>query len=153
MKKVFFWVFVGIMVTTLSSASIASEYDKGSPKGSHHDEVNMAKSKADMQNTMKEYITSESEDGILMLTEEKSGKIRNLNFMDLHESVGMKDGKHYSCADFKDVDSGEIVDVDIYVNVTGDGLEVSDAVIHKVDGQSLEGNDAEAKGSAKGSGY
>ena len=50
--------------------------------------------------------------------------------------------------------------MDIYVDITDEGFEVVDSVIHKVDGEKvceaaaeMKGSDHDDKGSKKGSGY
>ena len=123
-------------------------------EGSHHEGVDLEAVKADMQNVMKSYIDAQiaANDGVFELKDEKTGNVRKLTFIRLHEKVGMAGMYHFSCADFKDVDTGEILDVDIYIDVTDGGLEVKKAVIHEVDGEpqdtSMKGSD---KGSMKGS--
>lgn len=48
----------------------------------------------------------------------------------LHEDVKTKDGMYVSCADFK-AESGEVYDIDYYVDSTDTGLEVERVVFHK----------------------
>jgi len=113
-------------------------------KGSAHEEGTSAYSKddlkvtkEDMQNAMKSYVETEAaaNDGVFKLKDEKTGKVRRLSYIDLHKGLSMAGAHHYSCADFKDLDSGEVLDVDIYVDMTDEGLKVTDAAIHKVDGK------------------
>ncbi len=48
----------------------------------------------------------------------------------LHEGVTTNDGMYVSCADFKS-ESGEVYDIDYYVDSTDTGLEVERVVFHK----------------------
>jgi len=149
MKKVLLSLIIGLFVMGSTSIVLAGDGEKGSMKGSDHDLL-METRKGDMQAAMVEYIKSNSVDEVFELKDETTGKTRKLSYLDLHDGVGMKDGKHYSCADFKDLDSGEMLDVDIYVDIINDDFKVVDAVIHKVDGQKVSGDEAEMKGSDQG---
>ena len=148
MKRVLILLVVGCISFGVSGSVHAEEDGKGSMKGSaaeHKSDSN----KGVLQGVMKEYISSHSgEDGFLELEDPKTGKVRKLLFMGLHDKVGTKNGKHYSCADFQDQDTGEVLDVDLYVDVSGD-VKVTGVVIHKVEGDPVDGE--EAKGSVKGS--
>ena len=61
-------------------------------------------------------------------------KVRRLKMKRVHERVGKTGDYFYSCADFEDVDSGELLDLDIDVALKGKQLEVADVRIHKVGG-------------------
>jgi len=63
-------------------------------------------------------------------------KVRRLKMTRVHERVGKTGNYFYSCADFKDVDSGELLDLDIDVALKGKHLEVADVRIHKVSGNA-----------------
>jgi len=174
MKKVLLALVVGSFIMGCAGSIFADDGEKGSMKGSmkgsDHDQL-MKTQKGAMQAAMVEHIESKSVADIFMLEDKRIGKTRNLSYEGLHEGIGMKNDKHYSCADFKDFDTGEMLDVDIFVDVTDDGFEVTDTVIHKIDGKkigeakaemkgsddgdkgSMKGSDHDDKGSMKGSGY
>jgi len=163
MKKTFLLLMAGIfIIASIGTAVFAEGDDKGSGYVSQGGDSSSSasQSKNDMQDAMRNYIEENSTDGVLQLRDPQADSVRNLSFMDLHAKVGMKNGEHYSCADFKDTDTGEIVDVDLYVDVSDGDIKVSKALVHKVDGDPVDdsgsvmkGSDAHMKGSMKGSGY
>lgn len=153
MRKVLFLIFAGLLAASMTQVVAAEDYDE---KGSMLEEVESESeqapevSKEDMQAVMEKFITTKAaeKDGVFELEDRQTGKVRRLSYMDLHEGIGVKDGQHFSCADFKDLDSGEVLDVDIYVDVVSEGLEVTNAVIHKVDGDPvMKESGTEKKGS------
>lgn len=75
-------------------------------------------------------------DGTFVMEDQETGTLRRLQFVQVHERVGKTGGFHYSCADLRDVNTGELLDLDFDVMTTGDQLEVVDARIHKVDGKA-----------------
>ncbi len=75
-------------------------------------------------------------DGTFVLEDQETGATRRLQFVRVHERVGKTGAFFYSCADLRDVNTGELLDVDFDVMATGDKLEVVDARIHKVDGKA-----------------
>lgn len=75
-------------------------------------------------------------DGTFVMEDQETGTSRRLQFVQVHERVGKTGGFYYSCADLRDVTTGELLDLDFDVMATGDQLEVVDARIHKVDGKA-----------------
>src|SRR3989338_7152139 len=149
MKKEMILIFAGILTLTLCQGVFGEEPEKGSMKDSGYDHASMPKvDKAGMQDIMKNYILDKSENnnGIFEIEVPISGKIRKLTFIGLHDDIKMKNGKHYSCADFKDIDTGEALDVDILVDVVDDAVKVTDTAIHKIDGDSVDTDVVEDKG-------
>jgi len=55
---------------------------------------------------------------------------RTVSFDYLHESLKTKEGMYVSCADFK-APSGDIYDIDYYVDASGDEPNVQKVVYHK----------------------
>ena len=150
MKKTIVMLWAGFILLGLGQAVFAGEEEKGSMKGSGYDHPALPKAdKAGLQDIMKNYILSESDkgSGVFEIKVPVSGETRKLTFIGLHEDIKVKNGKHYSCADFEDVDTGEIFDVDIFVDVAGEGVQVSEAVVHKIDGDVVDGSLVEEKGS------
>jgi hypothetical protein len=76
-------------------------------------------------------------DGTFVMEDQETGLTRRLQFVRVHERVG-KTGAfyYYSCADLRDVDTGELLDLDFDVMAMGDQLDVVDARIHKIDGRA-----------------
>jgi len=61
---------------------------------------------------------------------------RTLEFVRVHERVGKTGDLYYSCTDMRDTKTGELLDLDFDVEVTGEQLEVVDQRIHKVNDQA-----------------
>jgi len=55
---------------------------------------------------------------------------QTVSFDYLHESLKTKDGMYLSCADFK-APSGDVYDIDYYVDASGDEPNVQKVVYHK----------------------
>lgn len=75
--------------------------------------------------------------GFFPIHDEKTGKDRRLSFQQVHQRVGKistRDG-YFSCADFVDQETGEVLDVDFWVTLTGGQLQVTASEIHKINGQ------------------
>lgn len=156
MNKVLMMVLVGVFMAGSANVVFAEYDDKGSMhgdmKGSTTDHKSDA-NKGKIQVIMKDYIAEKSTGpgGTLELKDPKSGEARNLIFVELHDKVGMKNDMHYSCADFTDADTKDLVDVDLYIDVSEGEIKVSEALIHKVNGEYVDGSKAMDKGSTKGS--
>ncbi|VAX35167.1 hypothetical protein MNBD_UNCLBAC01-1196 [hydrothermal vent metagenome] len=107
---------------------------KGSAKDAHgHAEP----SNEDIRNTMKAYVVAQTEahSGNFKVKDVDTGETRNLTLINVHERVGKTGDNYYSCADFKDVDSGEELDLDLDVVNNHGVLSVTDVRIHKVSGE------------------
>jgi len=142
MSKFKLIIMLGIMICVAAPSSWAEE--KGSMKGSGSEHKgsgpgmhDLKVTKKDMQDVMKAYIDTNAaeHDGAFEIEDVQTGETRRLSFVAMHEKLSMAGTHHYSCADFKDLDSGEVVDVDIYVDMTDEGLKAMGAEIHKVDGE------------------
>ncbi len=93
-------------------------------------------SKDDIHNAIRQYITAESgESGLLKVYDSEASKTRNLELLNIHDRVGKTGDYYYSCADFKDRDSGQTVDLDLDVASEDGKLSVKEVRIHKVDGK------------------
>ncbi|MDA2934115.1 hypothetical protein MYX82_07205 [Acidobacteria bacterium AH-259-D05] len=85
-----------------------------------------------------EYIQSDvSVKGAFLIKDENQGIIRELKFDHVHEGVEkVEDRQYVACVDFKQ--EGKVLDLDFYVKITPSGeLEVSDIIIHKIDGKDV----------------
>ncbi len=143
MKKVFQFVLtVGFMVgmTQLSIASehggrvVKNEHGGGMMKGSGH--MIKEPSRNDIRNVMKAYVQAQAakHGGYFMVKDVDTGKVRRLSLIRVHERIGKTGDYYYSCADFKDVDSGEKLDLDLDVDASQGMLKVVDVRIHKLNG-------------------
>lgn len=90
----------------------------------------------DIKGTMKEHVDGKiKEEGAFKILDEKTGEMRELELVRVHDRVGKTGDYYYSCADFKDKITGENIDVDIDVENAGGKLGVADVRIHKVEGK------------------
>lgn len=90
----------------------------------------------DIRNAMKAYVTEQSkETGVLSIFDPEVKKDRKLALQRVHERVGKTGDYYYSCADFKDTESGELLDLDLDVEDKDGVLGVVDVRIHKLEGK------------------
>lgn len=90
----------------------------------------------DIRQAIRTYITEESEDGAFTIYDEDTDADRRLELVRVHERVGKTGTLYYSCTDMKDLDSGEMLDLDFDVEQADGQLEVVDERIHKVNDQA-----------------
>ena len=76
------------------------------------------------------------EDGAFTIDDDVTGTTRRLEFVRVHERVGKTGDLYYSCTDMRDADTGESLDLDFDVDVSGGELDVVDTRIHKVEGKA-----------------
>ena len=89
-----------------------------------------------LRETIRNYVQDTSqEDGAFYVDDEVTGETRELTLDHVHERVGKTGDYYYSCADMKDMKSGELVDVDFDVEAAEGALDVVDVRIHKVNGK------------------
>lgn len=85
---------------------------------------------------MKDYVAEESKaTGTFDIVDPETGKTRKLELIRVHERVGKTGDYYYSCADFKDTESGQLLDLDLDVEDKGGNLSVVDVRIHKLEGK------------------
>jgi len=78
---------------------------------------------------------NKNEDGVLELTDEKTGETVPLEFVEMHQPIRYleKDGQYFACSDFRRAGSkDEYYDIDFWVDEKTGRLKVSDIKIHKV---------------------
>lgn len=73
--------------------------------------------------------------GTFDVIDPETGNTRKLALEKVHERVGKTGSYYYSCADFKDTESGEMLDLDLDVEDENGVLTVADVRIHKVNGK------------------
>lgn len=65
----------------------------------------------------------------------EKGRLRTLELVRVHERVGKTGDYYYSCTDMRDVDTGDLLDLDFDVSDTNDKLKVVAVRIHKDNGK------------------
>lgn len=97
---------------------------------------------------IKSHVNSAATKGVFVVRDEKLNKEWRLKLDKIHDPVRMfeKEGKtiYFTCSDFRSADSKDILDIDFWLVPKGDGLEVIDTKIHKVNGEprySYEGTE------------
>jgi len=97
----------------------------------------------DIRAAMKNYVDEKSKvTGTFDVSDPETGKTRKLILERVHERVGKTGNYYYSCADFKDTETSEKLDLDLDVEDKGGVLNVADVRIHKVNGQERYTYDA-----------
>jgi len=111
---------------------------------------------ADIRSAMKNHIVSNYVNGAFAISDPDTGTTRHLKLVRVHERVGKTGDYYYSCADFRDAKTNELLDLDIDISDNGGRLTVADVRIHKVNGKeryTYDENDnripLEVKGSPK----
>ena len=94
-------------------------------------------SKDDIRNAMATFVEAQAQKtgGNFEVIDPDTNKTRRLQMIRVHERVGKTGDYYYSCADFKDVDTGELLDLDLDVEDQNGTLKVVDARLHKVKGE------------------
>ena len=104
---------------------------------------------------MKDYVMDKSKaTGTFDVTDPETGKTRKLELIRVHERVGKTGNYYYSCADFKDTETGQMLDLDLDVEDKEGKLSVADVRIHKEDGKeryTYDANDNRIPLNAEGS--
>lgn len=154
MKKIFV-VFLALMTALWFSAVSANAAEHGGKEhgGEEHEskehgghehggkehggaEVHAEPTADDIRGAMKAYVMDQSgETGTFDVLDLETGELRNLELIRVHERVGKTGDYYYSCADFTDVNTGEMLDLDLDVEDKNGELSVVDVMIHKLDGK------------------
>lgn len=94
-------------------------------------------SKEDIQTAMRAYVDKQAAQagGYFEVYDPDIGQTRRLSLLRVHERVGKTGGYYYSCADFKDIGSEEMLDLDLDVQDKNGVLSVVDVRIHKIEGE------------------
>lgn len=73
-----------------------------------------------------------------LINNSKTGESLNLNYDYVHESVKKTDdGRFFACVDFTD-NTGNVYDLDFYLEEKDEELKVNEIVIHKKNGKSIK---------------
>lgn len=135
-------IIAGLFVVVgLSPLALAGEHGGQEHGGKEHggtaaQQTKKEPSKDDIRNAMKAFVESEAQKtgGNFEIIDPDTNKKRRLQMVRVHERVGKTGDYYYSCADFKDVDSGESLDLDLDVADQNGTLQVADVRLHKVEG-------------------
>ena len=96
-----------------------------------------------IRTAMKSYVMDKSKaTGTFDVADPETGKTRKLALIRVHDRVGKTGSYYYSCADFKDTETGQMLDLDLDVQDKGGQLSVVDVRIHKVEGKERYTYDA-----------
>ena len=96
-----------------------------------------------IRGAMSDYVKEKSKKtGAFDVYDKEAGKTRKLSLIRVHERVGKTGNYYYSCADFKDTESNEMLDLDLDVANKDGKLSVADVRIHKVNGKERYTYDA-----------
>ncbi|MBI4549608.1 MAG: hypothetical protein HY714_01610 [Candidatus Omnitrophica bacterium] len=88
-----------------------------------------------LRQTIRDYISAQQASQVAFkVFDSRIGQERTLTLERVHERVGKTGDYYYSCADLKDVQSGDVLDLDFDVSDAGGALKVVDIRIHKDNG-------------------
>ncbi len=159
MKKLLHFVMALMFMVGFSQLSLAAEHGGKEHGGKEHGGT-AAKipSAAEIRSAMKNHVLANYSGGTFQVKDPETGDVRKLQLIRVHERVGKTGDYYYSCADFKDTETGELLDLDLDVEDKDGRLRVVDVRIHKVKGverYTYDENDnripLEHTGSPKGS--
>ncbi len=142
MRKVFNFIMV-ISLLLWSASFVSAAEHGGSAVSKEHggtaqkEHVGTSAPSADaIRGAMKNYVMDKSKaTGTFDVVDPETGKTRKLELLKVHERVGKTGDYYYSCADFKDTESGQMLDLDLDVQDKGGKLSVVDVRIHKLEGK------------------
>ncbi len=108
-----------------------------------------------IRSAMKDYVMEKSKaTSTFDVLDPEVGKTRKLELLRVHERVGKTGNYYYSCADFKDTETGQMLDLDLDIEDKGGKLSVADVRIHKLEGKeryTYDANDNRISVNAEGS--
>ena len=88
-----------------------------------------------LRQTIRDYIgTQEKLQGVFEIADERTGALRELQLVRVHDRVGKTGDYYYSCTDMTDVASGDLLDLDFDIEDQAGNLKVVDVRIHKDNG-------------------
>ena len=144
MKKLICFLFIFALIGYPCSISLAAEHGGKEHGGKEHGGTGVSEPSADqIRTTMSGYVADESKKtGTFDVSDKETGKTRKLSLIRVHERVGKTGNYYYSCADFKDTESNEMLDLDLDAANKDGKLSVADVRIHKVNGKERYTYDA-----------
>ncbi len=87
-----------------------------------------------IRKAVEDHVNANLKDGNFEINDPKTGQIRKLKLVRVHDRVGKTGNYYYSCTDMQDVGSGDLLDLDYDVAEQGGTLTVVDVRIHKDNG-------------------
>lgn len=143
MRKVFSLIMVISLMLWGASFVSAAEHggsavskEHGGTTEKEHGGTADVPSADDIRAAMKNYVMDKSRaTGAFDVLDPETGKTRKLELLKVHERVGKTGDYYYSCADFKDTETGQMLDLDLDVQDKGGELSVVDVRIHKLEGE------------------
>lgn len=139
--KMFLMVFM-VLAIALVPAAFAAEHGGKEHGGEEHGGEEHAGAKVSqpsaeqIRGAMNDYVIEQSKKtGTFDVYDDEAGKMRKLSLVRVHERVGKTGDYYYSCADFKDTGSNEMLDLDLDVEYKDGNLSVADIRVHKVNGK------------------
>ena len=130
-------MIINVMVFGAGSMVLAAEHGGQEHGGTSVKENGSTSTPSNdaIRTAMTDYVMEESKaTGTFDVLDPETGQTRQLELVRVHERVGKTGNYYYSCADFKDIKTGQLLDLDLDVEDEGGRLSVKDVRIHKVDG-------------------
>ena len=93
------------------------------------------KLRTDIQSTMKNFIENKSVNNVYRHYDPVTGKLLHLKLEKLHIGIIKKGDFYVSCADFREVSTNKLVDLDFMVVDNNGKTFTSQAIVHKADGK------------------
>ncbi|MBI2566580.1 MAG: hypothetical protein HYV63_06070 [Candidatus Schekmanbacteria bacterium] len=87
--------------------------------------------------SMEQFVKDRTVNETFLLYDPIEDRLLRLELEKLHDGIVKKGELYVSCADFKD-QSGRALDVDLFVLPAGNGMQTTQAVVHKVDGKKRQ---------------
>lgn len=146
MRNLFHVVLAVVVMAWAVSMSYAAEHggkehggtatkEHGGAAAKEHGGTANVPSADDIRAAMTNYVLDQSRaTGTFDVVDPETGKARKLELIRVHERVGKTGDYYYSCADFKDTETGQMLDLDLDVEDKGGKLSVVDVRIHKLEG-------------------
>lgn len=161
MRKVFSFMMVLSLMLWNAAVITAAEHggsavgkEHGGTATKEHDGANAPSADA-IRTAMESHVRNMSQaTGTFDVLDPETGKTRKLELVRVHERVGKTGDYYYSCADFKDTETGQMLDLDLNVQDNAGALSVADVRIHKVEGKeryTYDANDNRIPINAEGS--
>ena len=149
MKKLFGFIFIAVFLAGFTPLSWAAEHGGHELGAKEHggskvlsettqaQDVTITVASADLiREDLKSFIEDISKaTGTYAVYDPKIKTTRKLTLQQVHQRVGKTGKYYYSCVDFKDTKSGELLDLDFDIEFQEGKFTVVDVRIHKVDGR------------------
>lgn len=89
-----------------------------------------------LRGTIRSHIAHQEKlQGAFAVVDERTGDLRRLELVRVHERVGKTGDYYYSCTDMTDVKTGDLLDLDFDIEDKAGDLQVVDIRIHKDNGK------------------